>query len=168
MGEMRGIAAVGCGFVAVLFLLMAAELPFQLHRQAQQNRAFYQQFRQAAAHATDYAGRHQGQLPDDEALRRLGDTSDARGIWASLTSSDGDCDGDFRPEATDRFTLRFWRGEWSECFAYPSGKTTLHMSLSAYLRSGMAWDWAIYWLIAIAAAYGAFRLARPRQCEQAE
>lgn len=159
----RIFAAGLCGIVAVLFLLISASLPFQLKEQAQDDRAYYQQFRLAADYAAKFSRQHNGALPDDESLRSLGDTSSARGIWPSLTASGGDCENGFRQKPTDQFTLRFWRGEWTECFAYPSGATTLPMSVSAYLRSGLGVQWAIWWLICIVSAYAAFRLGRPKQ-----
>jgi hypothetical protein len=157
-------AAILSGFVAIIFLLIAVSLPSQLRGQARDDRVYYQQFGRAAAYAAAYAEKHNGQLPGDEVLQGLGDTSDARGIWASLSASGGDCD-EFRPDPTDRFTLWFWRGEWGECFSYPSGKTTLPMSVSAYLRSGLGLQWAIWWLIGITSGCLCFWLARQRQNE---
>lgn len=159
-GIARKTAALLFGLVALFFWLIAVSLPSQLQRQAQQDQAYYQQFRQAAAYAAAYAEQHNGQMPPDEELQRLGDSSDASSIWFSLSSSGGECDGGFRRAPTDQFTLWFWRGEWAECFAYPSGQTTLPMSVSAYLRSGLGTQWAIWWLVGLAAAYTAFRLGR--------
>src|SRR5262245_53307874 len=160
VGFFRIAASIFSGLVSALFLLMAVTLPFTLRDQALQDRAYYQQFKQAAAYAADYARTHKGRLPDENALRALKDTTNARSIWASLSFSDQLCDGGFRQGPTDQFTLWFWRGEWAECFAYPSEKTTLPMSVSAYLLGGLGVEWAVYWLIGGTAAFAAFRLAR--------
>jgi hypothetical protein len=145
--------------VGTLFLWLAVALPGRLHQQAKDDRLYYQQFERAAGYAARYAEEHNGRLPSDESLQKLGD-SDDRGIWGSLSSS-GPCDAGFEPAASDRFTLWFWRGEWSECFAYPSGRTTLPMSLMGYLQAGLGIQLAIYLALAIAAAFGAFLLLRP-------
>jgi hypothetical protein len=71
-----------------------------------------------------------------------------------------DCDPVFKQAASDRFVLSFWRGEWSECYGHPSGRTTLPLTVSDYLLSGLGVDLAIYWLIALAAGWGAIRLWR--------
>lgn len=160
---LRIFAAGFCGIIAILFLLISVSLPFQLNEQAQKDRAYYQQFRLAADYAADFARQHNGTLPDDQSLQSLGDTSSASGIWNSLTVSGADCEIVFPQKLTDQFTLSFWRGEWSECFAYPSGATTLPMSVSAYLKSGLGVQWAIWWLICMVSAYGAYRLGRPKQ-----
>lgn len=161
-GIARQLAAVLVSIVAMFFLLMAASLPSQLREQAKQDRAYYEQFHRAAAYAANYAHGHKGRMPSDEELQKLGDTSDAGAIWGSLTTSGADCDS-FKKAPADQFTLWFWRGEWGECFAYPSGKTTLSLSSSAYFRSGLWVDWAAYWLIGITTAYLAVRLWRRRR-----
>lgn len=158
----RRAAAVLFALIGALFFLMAISLPSDLKRQAEKDRIYYQQFRQAATYAAAYARQHKGLFPSDEELQALGDTSNALGIWASLSASGGECDGGFKQDPTDQFTLWFWRGEWGECFAYPSGKTTLSMSATDYFSSGMWLDWAIWWLVAIASGYAAFRLAKRR------
>jgi hypothetical protein len=160
------LAAAAAGAVAILFFLLAATLPFQLQEQALEDRAYYQQFRQAAAYAERYASLNKGRIPDD-VLQGPGDRSDAKGIWASLSLHGSNCGADFRHEPADRFTLSFWRGEWHECFAHPSGKTSLPMSLMGYLRGGLGWQWAVWWFVGMAAAYAACMFLRMGQRRRA-
>jgi hypothetical protein len=156
----RILVSAFLGTVAAIFLLIAVALPFTLRSQAAQDRDYYRQFYEAAVYVDRYAAEHQGRLPDDEIIRNLGDQGNARAIWFSLSTGGGECEGSFQKHSGDRFVLWFWRGEWGECFAYPSGKTTLPMSVSAYLRSGLGIEWAAWLLIAIAAGYGSVRIVR--------
>ncbi|WP_374296245.1 hypothetical protein [Sphingomonas sp.] len=154
---MRTILCLLLGIVAAAFALIGTTMPLMLPAQAAKDRAYYQQFRVAAA----YIDRN-GALPEGEALRRFEDATSGPSIWSSLNTTPLDCDPSFRKAPTDRLILSFWRGEWSECYAYPSGQTTLPMSVRAYLISGVGLNLVIYWLIAAVAAWGAIRL-RPRR-----
>ena len=154
-----GIASV-CGIVAAFFLLLSVAFPFVMRDVVQKDRAYYRQFEAAGRYALDYAKRHNGALPTDEALQGLGDQHDAHAIWGSVTASPYDCGTQFRPDPSDKVTLSFWRGEWNECFAFPSRKTTLITSTSDYLRSGGANHWLVFLLIGVAAAAVSFRLGR--------
>lgn len=145
------------GLVAVGFALIGTAMPFRLPAQAADDRAYYNQFRAAAA----YIDRSR-KLPAGDELRRLESATTGPSIWASLTTTSLGCDPSFSKAPADRLILSFWRGEWSECYAHPSGRTTLPRSVRAYLLSGLGVDFAIYWLIAVSAAWGAIRL-RPRK-----
>jgi hypothetical protein len=148
------------GIVAGILLLVSFALPLQLQSQAARDRVYYAQFREAAVFAASYANSHGGKMPSDEELQRLGNPSDGESIWATLSSSGGECTDDFRQSPNDRFTLWFWRGEWGECYAYPSGRTTLAMSLLGYLRSGLGAQLAVCLIVGIAAAGITFKLMK--------
>ncbi|RYE95359.1 MAG: hypothetical protein EOO77_43000 [Oxalobacteraceae bacterium] len=154
---MRTISCLLLGVITAVFMLIGTTTPFMLRAQAAQDRAYYQQFRDASA----YVERH-GKLPSDDAIRRIEDAATRPSIWSSLNTTPLDCDPSFKKALNDRLVLSFWRGEWSECYAYPSGRTTLPMSVPAYLRAGLGIDLMIYWLVAAGAAWGAIRL-RPRR-----
>ena len=145
-------------FVAAIFLLLGLTMPFNLKTQVAENRAYYQQFKLAAG----YLEAH-GRLPSEAALRQSGTYMDGQTIWTSLTTTPRDCDAPFAKARSDRFVLGFWRGEWFECYAYPSGRSTMPMSVLGYLRSGLGVDLAAYWLIAIGAAGSAVLIRRGRR-----
>lgn len=154
---MRMISCLVLGLIAAVFALVGTTMPFTLHAQAAKDRVYYEQFRAGAA----YIDRNRT-LPAGETLRGLESATKRPSIWSSLTTAPLDCDPSFKKATADRLILSFWRGEWSECYAYPSGRTTLPMSVRAYLLSGLGVDLAVYWCIAIGAAWGAIRL-RPRR-----
>ena len=154
-----GIASI-CGIMAAFFLFLSVAFPFQMDDMIEEDRAYYEQFEAAGRYAADYAKLHNGALPTDGAFQRLGDQHNAEAIWGSLTASSYDCGTQFRPDTSDVVTLSFWRGEWNECFSYPSRRTTLITSTSDYLRSGGANQWVTFLLIGIATAAVAFRLGR--------
>jgi hypothetical protein len=143
--------------VAVLFAVVGTSMPLHLSAQAADDRAYYNQFKFAAAYTV-----RNGRPPAGQVLRELQSATTGPSIWASLTTTPLDCDPSFKEAPADRFVLSFWRGEWSECYAYPSGRTTLPMSVRAYLLSGLGVDLAMHWLVAISAAWGAVRF-RPRR-----
>ena len=144
--------------VAFFFAFVGATIPLMLPSQAADDRAYYQQFRQAAAYVDS-----NGHLPTEAELRRRNVYLDGVTIWSSLAIMPQGCDADFSGAKSDRFVLGFWRGEWFECYAHPSGRTTLPMSVAAYLASGLGYNLAIYWLIAIGAGWGAIRLRRAKR-----
>ena len=150
---MRTIFCLLLTLIAVGFALIGTTMPFMLSAQAATDRVYYEQFKTAAA----YVSRN-GNLPVDQALRKLQNTTNGPSIWSSLSTTPFDCDPSFKKAAADQLILSFWRGEWSECYAYPSGRTTLPMSVRGYLLSGLGVNLVIYWFIAIGAAWGAIRL----------
>lgn len=158
---MRMMFCLLLSLVAVFLALVGGTVPFMLSSQAEEDRAYYQQFKEAAAHIDK-----NGQLPASEP----GGWRPAGSIGPLIQSSTvipDDCDPSFEKAATDHLVLSFWRGEWTECYAYPSGRTTLPMSVRAYLLSGLGVNLVIYWLFAAAAAWGAMRL-RPGRSARAE
>lgn len=154
---MRTIAFLLFSLIAAFFALIGMTMPLMIPAQAAQDRMYYRQFTTAAA----YIKRH-GKLPAEDALQRMEYTETGPSIWTSIDiDTPLDCDPSFEKAPGDRLVLSFWRGEWSECYAYPSGRTTLPMSVHAYFVKGLGVELAIFWLVAATAAWGAIRV-RPR------
>jgi len=148
---MRIILRLLLGLTAAVFVVIGTTMLLMLPTQAAKDRVYYQQFSVAAAYLSK-----NGKLPADETLRRMENATITPSIWSSLgTGTPLDCDPSFKEAPGDRLILSFWRGEWSECYAYPSGRTTLPMNVRAYLIQGLGIQLAIYWLIAAAAIWGA-------------
>jgi hypothetical protein len=125
-------------------------LPFDLAAQARVDRFYYKQFQQAAAHV-----QRTGRLPS----RRMLDHFDGRAI-DPVSMSASDCGPTFKKLASDRLVLSFWRGEWTECYAFPSGRTTLRMSVMNYIIDGF-WQFFVASLVIITGAiWGAVRLMK--------
>lgn len=153
---MRTISCLLLALVAVFFAFLGGTMPLMLPSQAAKDRAYYQQFKTAAA----YIDKH-GKLPTNE-MGGWQNAGDAGLMILSSPEIPDDCDPSFRKASTDRLILSFWRGEWTECYAYPSGRTTLPMSVQAYMLSGVGVNLVIYWLLAVVAAWAAIRV-RPRK-----
>ena len=144
--------------ITVIFAMLAIATPLMLRSQAADDRAYYQQFRQAAAYIDK-----NGHMPTPEQLRSMGWPPNSPVI--SLVVGWTDCEAPFEKLKSDRFVLGFWRGEWSECYAYPSGKTTLPMSVRGYILSGLGRNIVLYGLIAGVAGWGAVRLIKGKRRE---
>lgn len=157
---MRTIFCVMLSLVAVFFAFVGGTMPLVLASQAAEDRTYCQQFKAASAHIDK-----DGHLPATEPAgwRRTGGSGL---LIQSSVDIPSDCDPSFKKAPTDRLILSFWRGEWTECYAYPSGRTTLPMSVLAYLLTGLGVNIVIYWLIAAGTGWGAFRL-RPRKTARA-
>jgi len=153
---MRTIMCVLLGLIAVLFALVGTAMPLMLPAQAARDRVYYQQFKAAAA-VIDNGG----QLRSLEEQLKEGPKLGGPIIQAS-TEKPIDCDPSFNMAKGDRLILHFWRGEWTECYSYPSGRTTLIMSVRDMYLSELGVDMALYWLVAATAAWAAIRL-RPRR-----
>ena len=153
---MRMVLCLLLGLIAMFFAFIGTTMPLRLPAQAANDRAYYEQFKDAAASIEKNQ-----QVSAEEVLRRIQPFQSYPYIQSSPTIP-LDCNPSFRKAPTDRLILSFWRGEWTECYAIPSGRTTLPMSVSAYLLSGLGISLALYWLFAVAAAWGAIRL-RPRR-----
>lgn len=80
-------------------------------------------------------------------------TTDGMRIWSSLP---GGCHDTAFEASSDRFALGFWENGkedrfgaiWWQCYAYPSGKTTMSLSVTDYLRSAAGQQVAAYFLLA--------------------
>ena len=129
--------------IAVFFVIAPVGMLTMLPDQAARDRVYYRAFSEAAELAEKHA-RDNGELPDSAALRRL--TGD--GAFSISSSADDACGG-FEKAEDDRFVLTWWRGEWNECFAYPSGETTLGLSVRGYILQGFGLQLALYGLIAL-------------------
>jgi hypothetical protein len=142
--------------IAVFFAFIGGAMLLTLPSQAARDREYYQRFEAAAAYI-----RNNGQLPASE-LGGWRETVGNGPLIRSSSKAPSDCDQSFEKAPADSIVLSFWRGEWTECYAYPSGRTTLPMSVRAYMLSGVGMNLTIYWLLAGGAAWGAIRL-RPRK-----
>lgn len=154
---MRIIVSLLLGVVAVVFALVGGTIPLMLPSQAAKDRAFYQEFKAAAVYIEK-----NGQIPASE-LGGWRNTGGTGPLIHSSTQVPEDCDPSFKKTPADGLILSFWRGEWTECYAYPSGRTTLPMSVQAYLLSGVGLNLVVYWLLAAGAAWGAIRLRTQRR-----
>lgn len=154
---MRTVLRLILGLIAVGAALLGMTMPLMLPAQAAKDRAYYEQFRSAAAYIVK-----NGSAPAGDELRKLEDATTGISILSSLVTEPVDCDPSFKKAPSDTLVLSFWRGEWWECYSYPSGRTTLTMSVRAYLLSGVGIELAIYWLVAISCAWGMI-LLRPRR-----
>jgi len=149
-GAIRSFLAMLLVLVAIACSAPGIFLPFDLASQARTDRFYYEQFRHAAAYVE-----RTGQLPEGSPLDNL----EGRSIYPVLMDG-SDCGPAFKKRASDRFVLSFWRGEWTECYAFPSGETTLSMSLIAYLRKSSGQLLIAFWIVVLVASWGAARLTR--------
>lgn len=149
---MRMILSLSFALIAIALTIIGTMMPRMLPAQAARDRAYYETFKAAADSI-----RANGRLPAEEVLRRTQTLQSYPFIRSSLTIP-SDCDRSFKTAPGDRLVLSFWRGEWTECYAHPSGRTTLPMSVRAYLLSGVGANLVVYWLLAAGAAWCAFRL----------
>ena len=153
---MRIIWCALLGMIAALFALMGTAESIMLRSRPADDRAYYEEFRATAARVGKYE-----QLPSLEVQLKMEKTGVGKPyIFSSLTKP-ADCNPSFKPAADDRFVLWFSRGWWRECYAHPSGRSTLPMSFQDYLR-GFGPTIVVYWLIAAAFAWWAIRL-RPKR-----
>jgi hypothetical protein len=151
----RIAAAVLAGVIAALFLLIAITDPLLLSKQAKVSREYLREFREAERYTTAELKRT-GNLPAD-----LESWADRRNYVMSAFEATTDsrmCEGGFGMGPNDRYLLRFWRGDWEECYASPSGRSTLLLTTGALLRSGLWKDLALYWLIAFGASIFAWQV----------
>ena len=122
--------------------------------QGEKEKIYFRQFEQAAKIVDSYS-RENGTLPDDPTFGRLVGRPDGMGFFLT-PSSEGSCEG-FTTGQADRFVLSLWRGDWFECFAYPSGRTTLSLSWWDQLR-GFGPQLAVLCLLATLALWTMARL----------
>ena len=159
---MRWVAMLALGLVALLTLGLAVAMPLAFPSQAEKSREYYQHFREAAMFVHDYAVKN-GHLPDIGSQPIPGIPEDYRILYITER-----CLNDsFETRRDDQFILAFSRRDGEECFAYPSGRTTLRTSASAYLFEGYGLGWASYWIIGLGAAWAAWTLGQ-RQTRKIE
>lgn len=78
----------------------------------------------------------------------------------------GDCQDRAFEAPSDRLVVGFWengseddfRTRWWHCYAHPSGRTTLQLSASSYLESGVGMQLLVYFSIAVFAGLAAWLL----------
>ena len=122
---MRRVASIFVGLVASFLLFATIGIGLSLPSQIEKDKAHYQDFQRVAALVAGYAGEH-GKLPDEVTFSRLADGTSIIGPFVSPAGLNR-CDG-FTEADSDSFVLMSWRGDWFECFAYPSGRSTLAIS----------------------------------------
>lgn len=153
---MKPFASLILGGVAALSIFMIASTLMMLPRQAAKDRTYSAQFQHAAKVADGYYLKT-GRLPDDATFGRL--VGRGEGDSLSLSASAGDACDHFNKGNNDRFVLSLWRGEWTECFSYPSGRTTLMPSWRDQIL-GFGPQLAFFALVAAGALFGLARTWR--------
>ncbi|HKY18688.1 MAG TPA: hypothetical protein VJL82_07115 [Rhizomicrobium sp.] len=124
-----GIAAA-LGFLSGAMIMLGV-VPGQLAREQE----YARNFRQTEAYVVAYqAG--QGHLPSEAELQVWAEGK-GLGLFATNLTLRGCMNEFFKKEKGDRFVISFWRGEWDDCYASPSGRTTLSTST----------DWGRYFAI---------------------
>lgn len=156
----RKLIAIPIGFLATFFLFLGIFMPFSLLDQAEDERRYLREFETVAAHA-DMVRRSSGHVVDDLELQQWAVGQQLQ-IGRSLLLSTDNCPG-FAKGRGDRFEVSFWRGEWTECYAAPSGRTTLNPSLWALLKSGLAIDIAAHWAMGVTLLLCCWWLVRHRE-----
>lgn len=150
---MRTFASLILGGVAALSIVMLVGT-LMLPSQRAKDEAYSQQFQQAAKIADGYF-LETGKLPDDATFGRL--VGRPEGSSLSLAPSASEACEHFSKGKTDHFVLSLWRGEWTECFSYPSGRTTLLPSWREQFL-GFGSQLAMYGIVAAGALWGMTRL----------
>lgn len=154
--------------LAALCILVGVAVPVGLASQARQDRAYYKQFQRVSAYTAAFAGQH-GHLPPEATIAKaiiLSPPMDE--LYALPPKAPSICDRTFQVAPGDRLVLWFWRGEWAECFAYPSGRTTLPMTFASYLSGNLGLPLLFVWLSAFVALAAVFQLLRRRRQMVAE
>ena len=153
---MKMFASLILGGVAALSIAMVVAILAMLPSQQTKDRAYVQSFLHAAVIADQYFVKN-GQLPDDATFGRL--VGRVEGESLSLEPHAGRACEHFTESKGDRFVISFWRGEWTECFSYPSGRTTLLPSWRDQVI-GFGPQLALLGLVAAGALFGLARIWR--------
>lgn len=122
---MRRATSIFVGLLASLLLVASIGIALEVPSQVEKDKAYYREFQRVSAIVADYESEN-GRLPDGDAFSRLASGTDMIGLFKSPAGRDR-CDG-FMEADSDSFVLKSWRGDWFECFAYPSGRSTLAVS----------------------------------------
>ncbi|MES2989391.1 MAG: hypothetical protein V4808_15940 [Pseudomonadota bacterium] len=149
----REIAAIPVALVSIFFLFLAIGGFFLLPGQAAKDRQALTQLKVAAEYAMRFEAANR-RLPDSEQLQAW---AKAQGIdMQSISTSPLGCLNDFMKPRDDAVLVGYWAGEWAECYAAPSGATTLAPSVWALLMSGLALTLASYLAIGLLAGLAAW------------
>lgn len=166
MASIRILLSALLRIVAAALLLITCATPFFLREDVEENREIVSTFEAAAA----YAHAHQaarGRLPTGDELRRWGEGQELGWSASSLSIGGEGCGQEgFVAAPGDRFVLSVWRGEWFECFASPSGRHSLPMSVGAYLTGPVGMSLLFYLALALALGWAGWTVGRiPPGCE---
>lgn len=157
-GRILGFGLLCAG--AAMLLMFSLMTPLLLRQQVAEDRVHLAEFERAAAYAEAYRQQHR-QLPDDLTLRRWAESQRPGGFASSLSIAATGCTEEgFAVDKRDSFVLSAWRGEWSECYAAPSGRTTMPLSVAGYLRTWLGAQLLVSLLLGLCLAYGAWRILR--------
>lgn len=161
----RELIGVPLAIAALAFLLLALASPLAVVDQANEDEASLQELRIVERQIAAYVERS-GKLPPDGALQAW---AAERGLTVapSLSTAPLGCLNNFQKPRNDSFMVGFWAGEWSECYASPSGTTTLRPTVTSLLGSGLGRDIATYLLLGLAMGWAAWRLIRARPIDEA-
>lgn len=122
---MQRVASIFVGLLALLMLAVTIGIALEAPSKVEKDKAYYREFQRVSALVADYESEN-GRLPDQDAFSRFASGTDMFGPFKSPAGRDR-CDG-FKEADSDRFVLKSWRGDWFECFAYPSGRSTIAVS----------------------------------------
>ena len=160
---MRRVASIFVGLIGLLFLVVTLGIGSMLPAQIERDRAYYRNFESTAAYLAAYSD-EQGKLEHEAASKRLAERARTGGVDIWLAGPEG-C-GDFKAAQSDSFVLEAWRGEWFECYAHPSGRSTLAISVWEIV---IGWGLQLLLLAAVSVAgfWGMRRLwSQPRSARK--
>jgi hypothetical protein len=146
------ICTLAAGFATFMAVAIMVLLPIEAAR----NRAVYSVVEQYAQIVDAMPA-----APRNAALHDVTASFKGIRIWPSRP---GVCDGGAFDAPSDRFDLGFFGNgpednfalSWWHCYAYPSGKTNLQLSVWDYLAGAAGWQVAAYALIAAIAAIAGY------------
>ena len=122
-----------CGISLLLFLCVLSIKIVRLNWQLQDTYLDY--FRQTSSFVSGLDN-ETGKLPTDEKLQSWAQRQRLGNFAYSVRVDRLKCgDHGFATAKTDRFVLSFWEGESFECYAAPSGTTSIHPRIYTYLVS---------------------------------
>jgi hypothetical protein len=146
--RLRSLSATVAGFFAVWCFAMAAVFLWLLPEDVARSQAIEAGFRSGDSFARAFRARH-GRPPHQDEMRAWTRARNFPAEYSDMYLGEDACgDESFRKGDTDEYILVVWRGEWFECFASPSGATTLRTSVAEHLADRSA-------ILAFLAAFGA-------------
>jgi hypothetical protein len=148
---LRFVSATIAGFCAIWCFAMAAVFLWLLTEDVARDRAIEAGFRSGDSFARAFRARH-GRLPQHDEMHAWTRARNFPAEYSDMYLSADSCgDESFRKGDADEYILVVWRGERFECFASPSGATTLAPTIAEGLadRSDM-----LAYLAALGAALG--------------
>ena len=148
------------GFFAFLLIATLALLPSEATR----NQSTFSTVSQFAHNFADERALPRNPEADD----RFAETFKGLRVWPSLPRG---CRGDNIGPLSDRFEVGFWEngaadrfgGKWWQCYSFPSGRTSMPLTVRSYLNSSVGPLLAAYAAIAFLAAILATLIGGSRQ-----